>query len=478
MISNKIFFGWCMIFLALLSAAFPGRAAGITITQEEELGKEFFKIVSQRHQLIQDPLILATVRKIGRKIVSVMPPQPFDYRFYVIKETVYNAFAGPGGQIFINSGLLETMESMDELAGILSHEIAHVYMRHVSKGIDRSKKIGMATLAGMLAGIMLGVGGGAAVTGNAVTLGSMAAGQSVALAFSREDEIQADQVGMDYLIKAGFSGAGALMILKKIRSKQWFDSQQVPGYLSTHPALEERIVYVGTRLEGQGAPGASRPEAVVESFRRTVNRTLALYGDENLALEKLKAAVADRPEDLEANYGYGLILARTGNRKDAIKHFQTALAKKAFDPLLLQDLGAVYFLDGRYAEALNLLEGALGQDPDNSDGLFFLGRTQMELADLPAAVRTLEGLVNKNPDYPQAVYFLSEAYGRQGKLGQAYYYLGLYYRQRGDYPKARFQLKRAREKTTDPEQQQKIDRMLKDMDTEPRVEGPPGYRFF
>ena len=111
------------------------------------------------------------MNKIGNRILSVLPQQPFNYHFYVIKEDVYNAFATPAGHIFVYTGLLDAMDEEEELAGILGHEIAHVYCRHISQKIERSKKIGIATLAGIAAGILLGVGG-AGEAANAVTMGS------------------------------------------------------------------------------------------------------------------------------------------------------------------------------------------------------------------------------------------------------------------------------------------------------------------
>lgn len=224
-------------------------AFGITLQEEEELSREFIKVVLAHYEIVDDPLIANYVNEIGNKILSVLPPQPFSYHFYVIKEDVYNAFAIPGGHIFINSGLFEAMDSEEELAGILSHEIAHVVCRHISQKIERARKISMATLAGMVAGVLLGAAGGAAAAANAVTMGSMAAAQSMTLAYSRDDERQADQIGLHIERKAGYNGKGLMDVLKKIRSKRWFDSNEIPTYLQTHPGAEERMAYIDTWLE-------------------------------------------------------------------------------------------------------------------------------------------------------------------------------------------------------------------------------------
>jgi len=210
----KHLFVLCTILILIMDMLFPKSASCITIKEEEELSREFMKVVRKHFKVIRDPLIVNYVNEIGQKIVSAFPPQPFEYHFHVIKDHAYNAFAAPAGHIFINSGLVEAMETEEELAGILGHEVAHASCRHISQKIERSSKIGLATLAGIAAGIFLGIGG-SGTAANAISIGSVAASQSASLAYSRENERQADQVGLKYMTKAGYSGKGLLMVLKK-----------------------------------------------------------------------------------------------------------------------------------------------------------------------------------------------------------------------------------------------------------------------
>ncbi|MEA1901198.1 MAG: M48 family metalloprotease, partial [Thermodesulfobacteriota bacterium] len=438
---KKIF----VIFSALILLAdvcFPKAALCISVKKEEEMGREFMRVVLEHFELIEDPFIVNYVNKIGNKIILALPPQPFNYHFYIIKEDTYNAFASPAGNIFINSGLFEAMENEEELAGILSHEIAHVVCRHISQRIERQSKIGLITLAGIAAGIFLGLEG-AGTASSALTLGSVAAGQSISLAYSREDEIQADQLGLKYLNKAGYSGAGLLTMLKKIRSKQWFGSDQIPTYLTTHPASEDRIVYIGSWLEISEKPSGQVFNIDLYDFQITHMRFVSMHGEESIVLKKFETRIAECPSDSIALYGYGLVLARTGNLKDAEINLKKALEKRAFDSHILKDLGRIYFLDGRYEEALKTLEASLSIAPDDMECLFFLGRTQTGLGRYGNAENTFEKLIENDPDYNQALYFLGDAYGRHGRMADAHYYLGLYYKNEGDFKNAEFHLKRA-----------------------------------
>lgn len=440
----------------------PKEAECITVKQEEELSRKVMKVVQKHFEFVEDPLIVNYVNKVGKNIISALPPQPFTYKFYIIKEDVYNAFATPGGNIFINSGLFEAMDNENELAGILGHEIAHVVCRHISQKIERSKKIGLGTLAGIAAGIFLGAGG-AATAASAVSIGSMAAGQSIALAYSREDEIQADRLGLKYTTKAGYSATGLLAILNKIRSRQWFGSKQIPSYLTTHPAVEDRIVYISSWIESNEKKTGQTSIKASHNFEIAHTRIISIYGDEDRALRKFKADVRNHPSNPMAHYGYGLILARTGNRKDAISHLKTALKKAAFDPNILKDLGRIYFLDGRYPEAYSALNSAISLIPNDSETLFFLGRTQIGLGKPDKAVLTFEKLISINPDYTQALYFLGEICGKLEKLDKAHYYLGMYYKNKTEYKNARFHLYRALKKIKDQEKRLKIEKMLEEI---------------
>ncbi len=156
----------------------------------------------------------------------------------------------PGGQIFINSGLFEALESEDEIAGIIAHEISHVACRHISQQIEQSKKVGMGTLAGVAAGILLGAAGAGGAAASAAAIGSMAAGQSFVLAHSREDEMQADQRGVDFLTQAGYNPKGT--------------------YDGTDQNPQQAVVWKGSGSHlHDDPPGRRRPDTVIVQLDRS-----------------------------------------------------------------------------------------------------------------------------------------------------------------------------------------------------------------
>jgi predicted Zn-dependent protease len=455
----------CCLTLLIVHAFSPSRAISITIKEEEELSKEFLKVLENRYEIIEDPLITEYVNTVGKNILSVIPELPFTYHFYVVKQHVYNAFATPAGHIFINSGLLEALENEEELAGILAHEIAHVVCRHISQNIDRSPKIGLATLAGVAAGIFIGAGGAAAV-GNAVAIGSVAAGQSVSLAFSREDELQADQIGLDYLYKSGYGAEGLLASLKKIRSKQWFGTDQIPDYLMTHPASEDRMAFIASWIESHKVPAHLTRTYQREKFLLVQATLRGKYGNEGTALSVYQTQIQKAPDEPLANYGYALALARTGNRQDAVNHLKKALEKKALNPYMLKELGRIYFLDGQYEKATNTLEGSVSLMPSDSEGLFYLARACMELGQLEKATDIFLQIRQKHPKNKQVYLFLGNIYGQQERLGDAHYYLGIYHKMNRRWKTAAIHLNKALQYIDNQQKKKEIEEILKKVQKE------------
>lgn len=427
----------------------------ITIKEEEEMSRQMMAMIYRHLNVIDDPVLTPYVNKIGNRILATLPKQPFNYQFHVIDEDIYNAFATPAGHIFVYTGLLNAMETEEELAGIMGHEVAHVYCRHISQKIERSKKIRMATLAGMAAGILLGMGG-AGEAGNAVRMGSSAAGQSAELSYSRENEMQADQVGLDFLTTSNYSAAGLLEILKKIRSKTWFGSDQIPTYLMTHPAVEDRIAFITSWLDSYNANHKPIPPANPDEFNRVHTRSETAYGNENVVLSKLEAEVKKNPKDPLVNYRYGLILARVGKRQEAISHMRIALTKRAFDPYILKDLGWIYYLDGKYPQALKTLEGACAMIPKDPECQFYLGRTLLEMGDLAGASEQFLQVTREFPRFVQAYYFLGQSLGKQQHLGDAHYYLGVFYLRKRDFKNAKIQLQLALKYSQDDDKREQI----------------------
>ena len=456
--------------LLLFSVVMVPCARGITVQQEEELGREFMGQVRQQLRIVDDSYIDRYMNDLGQKLLKQFPPQPFTFHFYVVDQDVYNAFAGPGGNIFVYSGLIEAMDSESELAGILCHEISHVSCRHISENIERSGKIQIGTLAGLLAGILLGSSGGSGDVASALTIGSIAAGQSVFLAYSREDEQQADEVGIKAQIGAGYPVEGLVSMLKKIKAKDIYGSD-IPSYLGTHPGVDDRIVYLSRYIKSEAKP-VPLPKMSADAFNRMHTRVLAFYGDSGNAASRFEAMAEKTPESFLPDYGLGLLAFRKGNLKEAIAYLKKALEKNAFDSYLLADLGQDYFQEGDYPAAQKILESAVSMDSKNLESRLLLGQTRLAQGDFSEAQSIFERLIVDDPGYAKALKSLGEAFDKQGRAAEAFYYLGLSYLKTNDVEKAVFNLKRAQREVTEEGLQKKIDDALKKVE----IEGKKGKK--
>jgi len=452
------------VFIIITGLITPPDAKSISAREEEKLSKEFLIAVKKHYEFIDDPIIVNYLNTVGQRLVKIFPPMPFEFHFYMVLDDTYNAFAGPAGHIFMHSGLFQALESEEEVAGIIGHEIAHVTSRHISDRIERSAKIGAASLAGVAAGVLLGLAG-AGKAATAVSMGAVAAGQSSVLAYSREDEIQADQVGLIYLTKAGYSGQGLLSSLKKIRSREWFGTKQIPTYLKTHPASEDRLAYIGSWLASHAEKVKKATSVPIDSsgFEMAHLRLATLYGDPETVLKDLRARLKKNPSDAMANYSYGVLLARTGDRKQAALHLKKALEQRAFDPNILTELARIYFIDGRNQEALNTLEGALSIAPQDPEANLLMADIRISLENKAEAIEILQKLVTQHPEHVRALYLLGNTYGKQGQFGLAHYYLGRYYKADGKNRKAVFQFQKALDMIKDSDKKDEIKAILKDL---------------
>jgi len=150
--------------LTFSSFSFPTSGAfALSIQEEKEMGEEFLVQIQKHFEFVDDDFANEFFNYLGHYLIRPIDPKYFPFNFYIIKNNDLNAFAAPGGHVFFFSGLIETMDSIDELASVMCHEVGHVSARHIAQRIDQNTKISIATLAGILAGILIGGPAAAAI---------------------------------------------------------------------------------------------------------------------------------------------------------------------------------------------------------------------------------------------------------------------------------------------------------------------------
>ncbi|MCA1989081.1 MAG: M48 family metalloprotease, partial [Desulfarculus sp.] len=434
----------CSLILALVLAlgawpAAPARA-GVTLEEERKIGREAYDEVMAQMPMVDDPDCVEYVRNLGRRLVGQLKDNPFSYTFNIADSPEMNAFALPGGYVFMFRGMMTNLDSEAELAGILGHEISHVSYRHLANRMDKTAPLNMAMMAGMLAGILLGAAGGAPQLGQALAVGSMAGGVQQYLAFSREDEEQADYGGFKLMTSLGYPGQAMAVSFNRIWQQERMLGADVPTYLRSHPNSPQRMERMNDLVRTVKSP--PRPQDDSE-FLRIKTRLIALYESEQTALTTFARLVKERPGDPLPIYGLALLETRR-SRFDQAQEYLEVLKKRWPGSIHVKRLQAkVHLRRGEFAPARDLLESVIVSHPEDREALHSLGQTYLHLDQAAQACRIYERLLSLDPLDDQARYDLGVAYGKRGQEARASLHLGLAFLQRRNDRAARFHLNRA-----------------------------------
>ncbi|MEJ2034466.1 MAG: M48 family metalloprotease, partial [Deltaproteobacteria bacterium] len=397
------------------------------------------------------------INRLGQKILKAAGPQYFHYHFFVIDNKEFNAFAAPSGLIFVHSGLLEAMDSEDELVGVLAHEIGHVTSRHVAQQMAKSSKLSIGTAALILAGIALG--GGA--LSQALMAGGMAAGASMNLKFSREDEEEADRLAFSYMEKMGRDPHAMESMLRKIRNLGRYQPS-IPPYLLTHPEPDLRLHYVQDLLLTEKRTYPAREDF---DFLRIKYRVLSRTGDPISQLPLLQQKAQNGKPGNMAYYGLSQLYQVTANFEKSEEMLRKVILAHPDKPILTADLGVLRFEAGRFQEALTFFRKARAAMPDSAYASFYLASTLQQLGQLAEAGKIYQSLLPELPDYSRLFYQLSRLRAAQGHTEEAYYYLGVYHWQEGEPKIAKHYLKQAIAKQpTDHEIHKQAEDLIKKID--------------
>lgn len=221
----------------------PGTVPGVTREQQIQLGRKAVGEVYKQMPVLPDSSpVTQYVQQLGRRLQQVIPQQySWPYQFHVIQQKDINAFALPGGPIFVNIGTITAADNEAELAGVMAHEMSHVYMQHSVKAM---RKQGMAQgIAGIIGGILGSVIGG---TGGALAnIGVQSIGGVLSLKYSRADEAQADAVGAIIMYKANYNPIYMAQFFQKLEK---MGGAAGPQFLSDHPNPGNRVEAVSNEI--------------------------------------------------------------------------------------------------------------------------------------------------------------------------------------------------------------------------------------
>lgn len=399
----------------LLPSVAPGRAVAwgaFTLKDEMELGRKFNVLIRSNLPLVQDPEVVEYIGSIVARLSKNMPPQPFPFTSSVIRHNAVNAFACPGGYIFVHTGLILAMEHEAELAGVIAHELAHVTQHHIARRIENSQWISILSMVGALAGAFIGGEGG-----TAAIAGSMAAGQAAMLNYSRSDEAEADQVGMSYLTKGGYPPRGMVGAFEIMGRRQWIMGSSIPTYLSTHPGVADRVKDMGVRVQNLPANIRNKKDDDVQ-FLRIQALVRARYSDPQPA-GQIFTQQLDGPNRCMALMGQGILAARQNKINDAASAFDSALACAPDDQLIIREAGRFHYTKGNKNRGMELLNKAVSLNRNDTMALFYYARSLADSGDNAKAIEYTHEVLRIVPEDSEVHTLLARYYANVGNMFNA-----------------------------------------------------------
>ena len=352
------------------------------VEDERDLGASFDAEIRKHVVLIDDPVVLGYVNDLGQELAAGLEPKPFPYRFRVVRDPSLNAFAVPGGYVYLHSGTLLAAGSPDELAGVIGHEIGHVKARHFAR-MQSAGKVPelLANLGGMAAAVATGEPG--------LLVATQAANVAMQLRFSREFEAEADQLSVVYTTRAGYEPAAITRFFERVLAEQRrLPPQQIPPYLYSHPDVEQRIQAV--EIAAKQAESAPPPERTADRAAfEAMQARLALLLDRHRA-SLAGSAAPSAPERTRPLLEEAESLAAAGQTEEALRRLASAEALDPGDPRIPFRTGELLDAAGRHREAVDAYRRTLALDATRALVFFRLGQAWAALGDRGQAVYAFE----------------------------------------------------------------------------------------
>ena len=342
-----------------------GDSSGSLISPEfdRRLGSAFLREVRRSARLIYDPEVEAYIESIGYRLATNSDSNQANFTFFVINDPMINAFAGPGGIIGINSGVILNSTNESELAAVIAHEIAHVTQRHLARTFERANKFSLPMAAAIIGAIILGTqspeAGAAALQS---TIGLSVQDQ---INFTRANEKEADSIGMQLLARSGYDPEGMPGFFEKLQQGSRFYQGNAPEFLRTHPLTTSRIAESQARAE--------RYEEVSVDDTDTYQ----------LVKAKIQAFTYEKPEQAVTDFKQALQEANNQRQFNVARY------------------GYIYSLtrDQQYSKARKQARQLLEKDPHNSAYMMAAAYVEHQANNFRAAIKIFQEMQKYYPDY-------------------------------------------------------------------------------
>ena len=432
--------------------------------QEHQLGRAWLSLLRGQVQQLSDPQVKDYLERSVYRLAETSQLQDRRLEFVLLDSPQLNAFAAPGGIIGVNGGLFIHAQTEAEYASVLAHELAHLSQRHFARGLEAQQRMQLPLMAAMLAGVVAAAAG-AGDAGIAAIVSTQAAAIQAQRRFSRQNEQEADRIGLINLERAGYDPRAMPDMFGRLMRQYRYD-QKPPEFLLTHPVSESRIADTRNRAE-QYPDGGVQDSLRYQLMRARIQ--LKFESTPGLSAKRFRAMLSDDPGLDAARYGLALAQIASGQLEDAASNLQPLLEKMPDDATynLAQielDITAnrLQTAQQRVERLLQLYPGSYPVRQANIDLLSKQNR-------LDQAERELDKLVEVRRNDPDVWYQVSEIRGLTGNIVGLHQARAEFFALVGDYDQAIEQLDFAKRRANNFQMSARIDARQKALADEKRM---------
>ncbi len=421
-----------------------GDSSGTLITpaEEKEFGEAFFRSLHSQISINQDAEIQQYIQSIGQKLVANSDEPSHPFHFFVVMENDINAFAGPGGYIGVNSGLILMTEAESELASVMGHEIAHVTQRHLFRAAEAQSRLSIPTIAGTLAAILLGTQSPA--LGQAAIMAIQAGSVQFQINFTRENEEEADRVGMQFLSSSHFDPRSMPTFFERLQQSTRYSGQAVPEFLRTHPVTASRIS--DTRGRAETYPYKQYPDSLDYQLTKAKIRVLTTPDTaEERKYFQSRLTQGTTEQRTVARYGMGIIALKEEKYKEAETIFLSLTKEHPEQPQYSTALARTALDSQNYTTAVNRYQKLVEQFPDNEAIKLEYISALLKGAKTEQARKILFSLNPETQKLPIYWELMAQVYSNLNQPAESHRYLAEYYYAMGQTKDAILQIRLAQE---------------------------------
>ena len=401
-------------------------------SEEREYAEGLVRQLRAYELLVDDPLINDFFSDMGFNLASHSDQPEAAFTFVVIDQPVVNAFAAPGGVIALHSGLILLAETQDEVAGVLSHEIAHITQLHMYRAFEKGKTMNILAMLVMM-GLILASGGDGDVISGAI-VGTQAAAAQAQINFTRHNEVEADRVGIRTLTASGYDPQGMADFFGRMGQTSRANGEGPPEFLRTHPVSVNRIAEAEGRI--QNLPPVVADEGrqfyIVQARLRSL-----LEDDVNKAIKYFSSELEEPlPEARKNGYLYGLAIARQRNAEyDKAEAILSELLEKEPTRLAFQlQMANLHLKRGKHDQAIKAFADLYHSFPGNQAiaieySKALLDQSDPELAETASVVLRQQLVTRRNDPalyalYAQAANLAGDEIRATEAIAESYYQRG------------------------------------------------------